>query len=92
LNFCFAPIPLKKSGFSVDRDFLRPSAGLLNGNPSLSEQDRLSLSHLPRIGPASCDIHTVVIVVKFNFAKGLATPSSNSCGTEAENAGATKHR
>jgi hypothetical protein len=51
-------------------------AGLLkgnarDGNQSRSEQDRLSLSQLARMAPASLDIHAVVIVVKFNFAKGL---------------------
>ena len=39
-------------------------------NPSRSEQDRLSLSQLARMAPASRDIHPVVIVVKFNVAKG----------------------
>jgi hypothetical protein len=58
-------------------------------------QQRLSLSQLARIAraaPASREIHNIVIVVKFNFAKGLATRSPNSCRAEAENIGATEHR
>jgi len=39
-------------------------------NHSRSMQERLSLSQLARMAPASRDIHSVVIVVKFDFAKG----------------------
>jgi hypothetical protein len=58
-------------------------------------QERFSLSQLERMAPASRDIHTIVIVTKFNFAKDLATPSlakptPYSCRTEAENIRATK--
>jgi hypothetical protein len=39
-------------------------------NHSRSMQERLSLSQLARMAPASRDIHSVVIVVKFDLAKG----------------------
>jgi hypothetical protein len=44
------------------------------------------------MAPVSREIHNTVIVVKFNFAKGLPTPSPNSWRTEAENIGATERR